>query len=379
MDAFGRFLAIAGLTLAVAVYSPAQTPVSNRKAPSSKTIDGWLSSDNPRLVAWGAYNVLLTRNRHFTPQLLLLASQWQPIFSESDDVRNKPPSQEQRDQRDAMAAVVDALVQMGVPVPADTLRALAPDFGNAVAILLSRMPPDESEPLALDFYHTTSHHEYGLQYTSAALLALRPPAGFAADLLKSITVHVNVYVYLPGEDHGGHGFAGDCFREESVARKDWPRAIHYQLSKETKDGAAPIVRGIDPVYATREPGATYIADSCPELYLGPYDRQRLIAGMLGIDPESMPWHTDSETTIEFISREQFDLELHRFIDEQEKKYQTTAAELADRGFINPLEAEQTTPKLTLAINDMRGSSAEDNPITKIADLPSNVELCCSLK
>jgi hypothetical protein len=33
-----------------------------------------------------------------------------------------------------MVAVLDDLIQMNVPVPADTLRALAPDFGNAARL-----------------------------------------------------------------------------------------------------------------------------------------------------------------------------------------------------------------------------------------------------
>jgi hypothetical protein len=51
-----------------------------------------------------------------------------------------------------MAAVVDTLIQMRVLVPAETLRSLAPDFGNVVAVLLSRMPISEAVPVAFDFY-----------------------------------------------------------------------------------------------------------------------------------------------------------------------------------------------------------------------------------
>ena len=49
-----------------------------------------------------------------------------------------------------MAAVLDALIQMKAAVPADTLRNLASDFPNYVAILLSRLALGESQSLSFD-------------------------------------------------------------------------------------------------------------------------------------------------------------------------------------------------------------------------------------
>jgi hypothetical protein len=380
MAPFDRFLAVASLTLAVAAYSPAQTPADVAKVPSNtpsskipsfKTIDAWLHSDDPRLVAWGAHDTLITRNPHFVSQLLTLASQWQPIVTESDEQRLKRLSQEQKDQRDAMAAVVDALVQMNVSIPADTVRALAPDFGNAAAMLLTRMPADDAEPLVLDFYRTPSRYEYGLQYVSAVLLAQRPPEGFAADLLKSIAVRAEVFVIHPGAPDFGTGSSGSYLAEQTVPRKDWPTTGQYRLSKEKSDKAVLLVNGVDPIYATREQATTYLSGAYRGPYLGPNDRQRIIAGMLDIAPESMPWQTQLQTTIEFVSKEQFDFALRRFIDDLEEKYRATAYALAARSLISPAEVAQTVPKMKLVLNDMRGTG--ENPIVEVPNLPPNVE------
>jgi hypothetical protein len=371
MAPFDRFLAVASLTLAAVVYSPAQTAVNGPKVPSPKTIDAWLRSDNPRLVAWGAHDALITGDRHFVSQLLTLASQWQPVSTESENKRDKLVSPEQKDQREAMAGVVDALVQMNVPVPADTLRALAPDFGNAAAILLTRMPPDDAEPLALDFYHSTSSHEYGLQFVSATLLAQRPPQGFAADLLKSITVRAEINVTRPDSPGFGGGSAGDCFRAEEIPRKDWPATGQYMLSKQKDDGAVLVVNGVDPIYATRDQSTIYLADTCRSVYFGPNERHDLIAEMLDISPDSMSWQTQTETSIEYVSKEQFDFALRRFIDDLEEKYRATANALTARSLISAVEVAQALPKMQVTITDMRGT--DDSPIAEPANLPPNVE------
>jgi hypothetical protein len=368
MTLFGRVFSAAGLALALVTYSPQAS--STAKLPSSKTIDAWLRSDDPRLVAWGAHDALLARDKSLIPDMLNLASQWANSPTPPADTRRKPRSQEQIDARDAMAAVLDTLIQMGAAVPADALRNLAPDFGNASAILLARISADEAQAPALDFYHAPPEKGYGLQYVSAALLALQPPSGFAADLLESITVRAEIVVMHPGAEGFGSGSGGSCLSDRPAARADWPATGQYRLSKHNSDGAVMIVRGVDPIYATRELSTTYFNRACPGPYLGPNERQRLIAEMLGIAPESMPWQTSVETTIEFISQEQFDFEFHRFIDEQEKKYRDTSSALASRGLLNDAE-RNTMPKLRVIISEMRGT--EDDPVAEIVNLPANVE------
>ena len=122
-----------------------------------------------------------------------------------------------------MAAVLDTLIQINVPVPADSLRALAPDFGNAVAVLLSRMPAVEAGPVSFDLYRRHTDHRYTLQYVSAALLALHPVPGFAADLLANIKVEAIVTATAPGsEEYGGSGSSGSCGPSSEAPRKGWP-------------------------------------------------------------------------------------------------------------------------------------------------------------
>jgi hypothetical protein len=78
-----RLIALACLTSALIAGATAQERSSGHKFPSEGTIESWLLSDDPRVVAWGAHDVLLSRNQALTPDLLNLAMEWQPLTRES--------------------------------------------------------------------------------------------------------------------------------------------------------------------------------------------------------------------------------------------------------------------------------------------------------
>lgn len=375
MSLFCRLLCVGCLSATLVPRASAQMPSATNALPPEATLESWLSSQDPRLVAWGAHDVLIARDSNLTPQLVTLASRWQPLSLQTSD--NSPYlnlSPEQKDQRDAMAAVLDALLQMNVALPADTLRNLAPDFGNHVAILLSRMPEEESGALSFDFYRSPPDHAVSLQYVSAALLALHPPAGFAADLLGSISVQANVLVVLPGAERLGSGIGGSCFVGDESPHENWPMTGQYRLTKQKSDGASLVVAGIDPIYAIRSESTHYLPESCSVsmgMYLSPEERLRLIAEMLGVPREEIQWNTVAYATIEFQSLEQFERELLAFVEVERAKHRATAAALADRNLLSLAEAEQSLPELKLKIGDQRGKGAL--PIPEPSNLPSRVE------
>jgi hypothetical protein len=373
MTAVPRLLALGCLALTLSVCAEAQAHSAVHKFPSEATIENWLLSDNPRLVAWGAHDVILSRNEALTTDLLNLATQWEPLTWEKADGSAAELSHEQLNKRDAMAAILDALIQMNVPVPGEPLRSLAPDFPNDTAILLSRMSPEEAEQLALDFYRSPPPSGYGLQYVSAALLAQHPPSGFAADLLAGIKLRADIYVVLPqsGGFGGGYGgSAGCCMLAGLPLRTDWPPIGQYSLSMEKGNQSVLLVSGIDPIYATRYESDSY-RDPCGGPWLGPDQRRRLIAEMLGVSADAIPWMTRVSTTVVFYSDEQFRRNFLRFIGEQEQQYRATAIALADRGTMTTAEVEQSAPKLEIYTNDMRG--ADTSPLPTIAPLPGNAE------
>jgi hypothetical protein len=369
-----RLLCLGCISAAIAVRGLAQTAPESDSSPSEKTIRGWLRGGEPRLVAWGAHDVLAKGDSDLIPDLLSVASQWRTLTPDAYSEGSKLPrlSPEQEQQRDAMAAVVDTLIQMMVTVPGEILRNLAPDFGNSVAVLLSRMPVEEGVPLAFDFYRAEENHNYGLQYVSAALLALHPPPGFAADLLAKTNVHATVFVILPGAGGMGMGSSGDCFLTPDDSQEGWPNTGRYVLSEEKSQGAQLLVAGIDPIYATRLETSHFAGDPCSRVALGPTQRVRLIAEMLGNPPEGIPWQTRVVANIQFQSVEQFNTDLLAFVQEQQQMYRATAEALESGQLLEKWEVQQSLPPLYLNLIDERGAGAE--PISRDAiHLPDRVE------
>jgi hypothetical protein len=343
--------------------------------PSEKTQEDWLRSGDPRLEAWAAHDALVMRDQDLIPDLVTLASKWQPLLRETC---TKWPcselSDEQIDERDAMAAVLDTLIQMKVPVSTDALRNLAPDFGNDVSIVLARLPDDESIPLSFDFYRSPPELYHGVQYVSAALLALHPPAGFAAMLLASIQVRATVMIVLPKSPQGGIIYSGgSCGVPGIFPRKNWPLTGQYALSIDKSEGAILVVDGIDPVYATRKESTRYTGDDCEMVRVGlvPSERRKLIAEMLGITPESLPWTTAFETNIAFKSLGQFDADILALVATEQEKYRATARALFDRQLVGYPDIETSLPELLLELHDDRGPGAVEIP--QLSNLPANVK------
>jgi len=281
-----------------------------------------------------------------------------------------------------MTVVLDALIQLKAPVPGTAVRKLAADFEPAAAIILARMPVEESAPLSLDLYRSPVKENSTLQYVSAALLALHPRSGFAGKLLGDIKVQAKVFAIVPGGPEIGYGVGGSCMQPSQPERDDWPEIGQYRLSIEPSEGTSILVGGAEPIYVTQVESTHYLGNSCgmAGLYLGREQRRAFIAEMLGIPSEEIPWETDVETNIEFTSLGQFTGTLLAFLEEQQQMYRATAKELEARGLLDPSEVPQSLPRMEVDLTDARwldsdgGRPKHAEPISREAiKLPLRVE------
>jgi hypothetical protein len=350
--------------------SPASPSSDPAAIPTPATIQYWLVSNQPRMVAWGAWDAGLAKDSGAIPELLALANAWQPGASDQKYDGEYLPARD--DRRDAMADVLDALLQMNVQIPANTLRSLAADFPNQTTIFLARMPDQESADARMDFFHDSGWRLARLKYVSAALLALHPPPGFALDLMSGTVVRADVTVMLPGTLAFSQGSAGDCASELEADRSGWPQVANYRLSSTAHGGDVELVGGIDPVYFSRELLPGFEIQTCgADVTLTDERRRRLIAEMLGVKPEEIPWQVDPTQTIEFRSQAQFQKELLAFISKEQEKERRTATALADHSLITPGDVSDALPKFEVIIDDERGENAE--ALVKSAGLPPNVQ------
>ena len=367
-----RMRVIGLLIFAGALASGVGAQTQSAAERSMNGIGGWPASVDARTVAWMAHDAVASGDKSKMRELLALADQWTAAPErtrggdddgeasganlEVDETLKATQAEQRKDQKDALAEVLDALIAMKAEVPSETLRKLAPEFGNYVAVLLSRIPDGRREALGFEIYREDKNGR-GLQYMSAAMLAQHPVPGFAENLLAHVTVRAEVYVVLPGElVGGGSSHCGAVFVHPK--RSDgWPKIGQYELSDEWQDGALSLVEGNNPVYARRFESDYYLWD-VGTIYLGADERVKFIAEMLGISAEEIPWNTSITSTIEFESNAQTEQALREFVEHQREMQRETANALKLRGLLTAREAETTLPELLLTVKDMREGSSE---------------------
>lgn len=357
-----RAIAFACLLLSAAIGIASSQDFTQTGKPASRSkIEALLQSLDPRQVAWGAHYALATGDRSLVPVLLSLADNWQPIVRASEGDDKEAPTADQLDRRDAMAAVLDALIQIKAAVPVGTLRNLAADFPNYVALLLSRLPLGESQALSWELYHGEPHSlgADDLQYVSAALLAEAAPPGFAADLFSSIHIRATINVTAPGVAKPGPSFTDGAYGcAAEIPRKDWPEFGVYVFSEGKMLDSFTIVSDAHPVYVHRSKTTHYRNDRCENvpffIVLGPEGRRQLLANMLGISSDEIDWETELHDEIQFLSGPQFYHDLFCWIEAQQDDYRVTSAALVARNLMTASEQEESLPEIDLHFVDQRG-------------------------
>jgi hypothetical protein len=193
----------------------AQTPAAYAGTPTPERITAWLKSGSAQDRAWGAHFIVVTRDASFLPTLEALAEQWEVLPPHSSqltspyklDPKLEP---EQVDRQDAMTAVLDAVILLGGQVSAQGLQKLQVDFPAQSAVLLARLSPRDAEPTLLVMYHNTDPQHWKQRRVAAELLALNPPAGFAASIMKDSEIKISVKVVIPDQREGGMGHSSSC-------------------------------------------------------------------------------------------------------------------------------------------------------------------------
>jgi hypothetical protein len=353
---------------------------------STPKIEALLTSGDPRLVAWGAHYAVAAKNEELKSTLIELAERWQASPSTDPDERDPAPAN-RSDSYDALAAVLDALIQLHITPETSTLRNLAADFPNQVAIMITRLAEDDALSLSQEFYRlnpgtgdpsvrrgANQRGAGNLQYVSAALLAQHPPTGFAAEIFSSIHTHATITILKPGRSEAGAygGGMGLCCANED-SHRDWPLFGFYQLTAIKTEGYFVLISNPDPIYAGRTETRSVPFDGCANfsfLTFGSDERRRFVAHWLGKDPDDLAWEIETPGVITFHSNQQFYEELNKFIVREQEKYRATGAALVAKNLMTVSEQEESLPHLDLAFKDQRGPDA--TPIPEPASLVPNV-------
>src|SRR5215813_8352490 len=149
-------------------------------------------------------------------------------------------------------AVLDSLIKLRVSVPSDRLAPLYERFPDETLIILARSPSENSETLL------SIAEQPGREVSWVAacnLLAESKAPGFAAFLLKSVKIKVEIAVFERG--NVGYGYGGGI-GGSSVGcgvfqvPDGFPPTARYQLIQEPERDAVVVAPGAHPVFYARQ-------------------------------------------------------------------------------------------------------------------------------
>lgn len=188
--------------LVLALGSPGQIGLQASRQPlpfsppTAAAVPFLINSLNRRDQAWGAYLIGQHGLTQYVPQLLQLLVPTSPL---------EPITTELTEARALDRVILDTLIQLKAKVPGERLMSVYDDFRDEVVIALASSPKDNQE--ALLSLHDSPQSDTRW-FAICNLLASSRANGFAARLLRDITIKVSLLVSEKSHNALGVGGGG---------------------------------------------------------------------------------------------------------------------------------------------------------------------------
>ncbi len=249
-------------------------------------------------------------------------------------------------------AALDALIRLDAEVPAETLLPLYGASADEVVILLSRAPKRNERELLSLFNEAVPDVRWA---AVGNLLAGARAPGFAARLLSGLKVEASVYVY-DWEGARGYGSSGGCggLCGDSVHMPEgFPPVGYYSLNASGVRGSVVLAPGKHTVY--------YVRALHPDTCGGPSNgwlarderRVEYLAEMLGTTEEELSLEVRPFREVVCTDARQCGQVLAALRDELVGAHTQALARLLEAGLLDPAEAAELKPDITLQLNDSR--------------------------
>jgi hypothetical protein len=355
---------LAGEVMAFA-QQPATTNFEHINSTGARALaPKWLARGSPQQRAWAAYWVARDRLDQLTPNLL--------DALESYQASGEAGSSDWNDDDAALLEVLDTLIQLNADVDPDTAGALYVKFPVPALVLLAHSHEDARGAL-LGIFESTQWWGMEDWLAVADLLAVNPPAGFAARLLKEISVHATVQVLTPGRGGVGFGGAGDCVGSLGDGpRLDWPPVGAYRLAAHPEPAAELLAAGENPVYFVRTltrdygRGAHSLSDcgipGWPHATLGELSRD-LIGQLLGMKKEQFALDLEPNLVVTWSSPKAYLESATAFVQKQKGILYQTERGLEDQGLLTGSEAASVPVPFEVQVIDVR---LDKSPLPELA-------------
>lgn len=323
-------------------------------------IEPLLRNSDPRLVALGAWEAFKRQDDTFAPLLVQMVEQWDPEQRHVLD---------DKDRYLAMMVILDVLIQRNQVVSPAAVTAIAYAFPDQALILISRLPFEDAEPILLSWYHAGAHpprsqvsenprNQQMLARVAAMILVTSRPSDIAASLLADTQEQLAVSVPSAGAAGVDRCLVEcnpkpPCSPETSTSGEPllgWPPIFPYAVEENAPFPAELLIAaGGDRItYGRGSAGGCYFPAP-----LNAANRHRLLAEMLQVSDESLPWTTQMNLTLPWVNDREFQRRLTDEIHFDETRLRATVSALFQKGFLTKSQMEATRPRLTVLVFDDR--------------------------
>ena len=344
-------------------------------------IEPLLGSNEPRLIALGAWEVIRRQDDSQTDRLIALAEHWDPAQRRRYD---------DDDGYDAMTVVLDALIQRNIHVSPAAVLAVEDAFPSQALILTERMNKEDAVPILLSLYqagrsaHRATHdpNDDNRRITAriaAMILARDHPDEIAASILADSLEQLAVSVSDAESSAPDHCLV-DCdapppcqAETEDEPQTGWPPVFQYTLEEndpvmERKSGFL-IYAGGDTI-TWRRVQAEVHQDFCySPAPLTPVTRHRLLAEMLHVRDVDIPWGPQMNLTLPWRSDDQFLRDLGSRVRAEEERLQSTGRALYAKGLLTRSQLETSRPRLAVVVFDDRQFDDRQTAVPEKSTLP----------
>jgi hypothetical protein len=199
---------------------------------------------------------------------------------------------------------------------------------------------------------------FGGWLTAGNLLAERRAPGFAAAVLKEMTIAIDVRVIVPGgTSEPPRGFAGSCLGGARTGDPDpnWPAVGNYYVS----DRGTLLSRGTYPTFYTRVVGPPEPEVSGPDLrcaFASWVSRDNLrpafLTRLAGVSPDRL--NPVERRTLTWLTDAQYLRDLRTVVAGQRTLIAELVGRLVKNGALTEEERLATQPTILVKVSDARG-------------------------
>lgn len=320
------------------------------RAEVKNKVDRLIQSESARDRAWAAYLIGEYGLKELAPALIGLLNpnsldpEWEPGF--------------------VYRAVLDSLIRLRVSVPPDSLAPLYKRFPYETLIILARSPSDNSEALL------SIAEQSGCEVCWVAacnLLAETKAPGFAAFLLKSLKVKVEITVSESGKTSVGRfGSSSSVGCGVFQVPDGFPPTALYRLTDRPSRDAVVIAPGPHSVFYERqvvEPGVTNQRWGSSYDYGVERDRYRLeyLAALLGQTASQLELQENYSKSIAWTGIQRYKVDVISFRELVTGEFDHLKRQCVEGNLLSESEAEELKPNLIITVTDIRKNKTPPLP------------------